>query len=71
MITQIYSKEFGSCRKRSGYAYERDEDVRNRALDKINEFFQKQDGIDIVNIVESWFGNRDYLKLIVYYKKYI
>lgn len=71
MAVQIYSKEFGAGRNKSYYAYERDEDVRERLLKKCNEFFFKHDRIDIVNIVENWTEDRNFLKLIVYYKGYI
>ena len=71
MAVQIYSKEFGAGRNTSYYAYERDEDVRERVLKNSNEFFFKHDSVDIVNIVENWTEDRSFLKLVVYYKDYI
>lgn len=71
MAVQIYQKDFGASRNTSYYAYERDEDVRETALRKVNEFFFKHDNVDIVNIVESWNESMDFLRLVVYYKGYI
>lgn len=71
MAVQICSKEFGAGRNISCYAYEKDEDVRKRVLEKCNEFFfahDRHDSIDIVNIVEDWTEGGEFLKLIVYYK---
>ena len=71
MAIQIYSKEFGAGRNTSYYAYERDEDVREKVLKKANEFFFKYDSVDIVNIVENWSEDSNFLRLVVYYKDYI
>ena len=61
MAIQIYSKEFGAGRNTSYYAYERDEDVRERVLKNANEFFFNHDSVDIVNIVENWTEDRSFL----------
>lgn len=67
MAVQIYSQNFYIGRK----AYENDTDVRNRALEEVNEFFFHRDSVDIIDIIEEWHSNRDILNLIVYYKGYI
>lgn len=67
MAVQIYNESFYVGRK----LYESDTDVRNRALEEVNEFFFHHDSVDIVNIIEEWQNNHNILKLIVYYKGYI
>ena len=71
MSVQILSKEFGSGRNMSYYAFEKDEDVRKKVLQNVNDFFFKHDSADIVNIVEDWTENRTFLRLVVYYKELI
>lgn len=66
MAVQIYNKSFCVWKK----LYENDADVRNKALEEVNEFFFHHDSVDIVNIIEEWQNNRDTVKLIVYYKDY-
>lgn len=66
MAVQIYNKSFCVWKN----LYENDADVRNKALEEVNEFFFHHDSVDIVNIIEEWQNNHDTVKLIVYYKDY-
>ena len=68
MAIQIYSKEFCASRSASCCSHEREEDVREKALKDINEFFLKHDSFGVVNIIENWSENKDSLKLVVYYE---
>ena len=67
MAIQVYCKTFSA---NMGY-HEYIEDARKRAMEKVNEFFLKHDGYDIVNIVEKWDSGRYCIYLTVYYKDYI
>ena len=71
MAVQIYRKEFDSFRNHCYYDYETDEKVCEKALADVNEFLLKHDDIDILKIVENWYKERDVLKLVIYYKRYI
>jgi hypothetical protein len=68
MAEQIYVKEFCACRNSSAHAHESEEDIRNNALKKVNEFFAKYGSCDIINITEYWTGNESCLHLMIYYK---
>lgn len=67
MAIRMYVQEFYVGRK----IYDTELDVRNRALVEVNEFFFRRDSVDIVNVIEEWNEDFDFLKFIVYYKGYI
>jgi hypothetical protein len=67
MAVRMYVQEFYVGRK----TYEAESDVRNRALAEVNKFFFSRDSVDIVNVIERWNADFDFLKLIVYYKGYV
>lgn len=71
MAEQIYIKEFEEIRNTSYYSAESCNDVRNKVLKDVNEFFIKHDGFDIISIIEDWNKDKSYLYLIVYYKDHI
>lgn len=71
MAEQIYIKEFEEIRNTSYYSTETCNDVRNKVLKDVNEFFVEHDDFDIISIIEDWNEDKSYLYLIVYYKGYI
>lgn len=67
MAIQLYSETFSSGGKRG---YDSKEDIRKRALVEVNEFLLKNESIGVVNIVEHWNPEENYLHLTVYFKEY-
>ena len=51
--------------------YEDRGDIREKALKEVNNFLQKHDSLDVINIIEHWNEEESYLYLIVYFKDYI
>lgn len=62
-MDEIYIEEFIACK----FAYEDNRDVRNKALQEVNRFFDKHTGYKALNIIEEWSGDKSLLRLIVYY----
>ena len=50
MAVQIYHKTFWA----SGDRYDCKEDIREKALNEVNQFFFNHDCYDIMNIIEDW-----------------
>ena len=67
MAVQIYHKTFWD----SGDRYDCKEDIREKALNEVNQFFFNHDCYDIMSIIEDWSLKEDSLRLTVYYKDYI
>ena len=67
MAVQIYHKTFWA----SGDRYDCKEDIREKALNAVNQFFFNHDCYDIMSIIEDWSSKEDSLRLTVYYKDYI
>lgn len=68
MAVQIYNKTFYA---NGNIFYDNKEDIHKRAVDQVNEFFIQHDRLDVINTIEDWSADREYLRLTVYYKDYI
>ena len=62
-MDEIYIEEFVACKN----AYDGNIDVRNKALNKVNNFFNIRTGYKALNIIEEWNEDKTALRLIVYY----
>ena len=67
-MEQLYSQTFFA---RKELHYEDRGDIREKALKEVNNFLQKHDSLDVINIIEHWNEEESYLYLIVYFKDYI
>ena len=62
-MDEIYIEEFTVWK----FAFEDNKDVRNKALQEVNRFFDKHTGYKALNIIEEWSENKTCLRLVVYY----
>lgn len=68
MAQQVYSETFFAHKE---LHYEDRGDIRAKAIKDINNFLLKNETLDIVNIIERWVSEGNYLYLTVYFKGYI
>lgn len=68
MAQQVYSETFFA---RKELHYEDRGDIRAKAIKDINKFLLKNETFDIVNIVERWDCEGNYLYLTIYFKGHI
>lgn len=62
-MDEIYIEYFVAYRA----LYEDSRDIRNKALQKVNDFFSIKTGYKPINIIEEWSEGKTQLCLIVYY----
>ena len=62
-MDEIYVEEFAASKNyMDNYI-----DVRNKALNRVNNFFNIHTGYQALNIIEEWSADKSTLRLIVYY----